>query len=281
MSIHHVERAAVLDLHAAKKLVFMSICDSADRDTGLGFPGFDAMQEWSGLGKSRVHETIAELIDAGLLARISSGRKGKRAVFRVFDQVACCPMHDPMGTPRIGSGGPDSQAVDKPVSRPDIASGGPDPDESIGSSKGSGIGSGLDRTPTQYPSSVEPAATRPAAGRRHVPVENLPPEVSSLRSWFGATESLRGVSFARLSPVMADTLAVLVKRHGEERMTLAVRNTHNPPRWVQAFLDDWEGLSVAATRPANAELCPSCSLTVAACDARTEQDPDWCARSAS
>jgi hypothetical protein len=107
-------------------------------------------------------------------------------------------------------------------------------------------------------------------------VENLPPNVSSLRSWFGATESLRGVSFARLTQDAADDIAELVQRLGEDRMTVAVRNTHNPPRWVQAFLDDWRGLTATTAPPAPAALCPLCSLTVTACTTKAERDPLWC-----
>jgi len=149
MSMHHVERAALTDMMPSRKLVFMAICDAADKDTGLGFPGFDTMQKWSGLGKSQVHDNVAALIADGWIARVSSGRKGKRAVFRVFDQTACCALHTPLG----------------------VESGTPDPEQLIGS----GIGSGT--SPAKGPVATGPLPSTQAS-------KQTPPTPSPLMERF-------------------------------------------------------------------------------------------------
>ncbi len=151
MSMHHVERAAVLPMLAARKLVFMAICDAADKDTGLGFPGFDSMQEWSGVGKSQVHEHIAALIEDGYIERVQAGRRGRRAVFRVFAQVACCEFHDPAYG---GSGTPDP-------SRRRSESGQPDPNADLGSGIGSGLG------PVKGPAQTGPLPSTQASKQEH------------------------------------------------------------------------------------------------------------------
>ena len=150
MSIHHLSLAGNLPMPAAKKLLFMAICDDASSENGHAFPGMDKLAAWSGLkSKSRILELIAELIDEGYLARIESGHKGRRAVFQVYAGVACCSLHAPVLTGLEGSGQPDPYAdVD------DKGSGATDPKRAKGSGKGSDIGSGLDRTPPL--SSVSP-----------------------------------------------------------------------------------------------------------------------------
>jgi hypothetical protein len=136
VSIHLLEQAALLKLQPSTKLAFMAFCDSADKETGIAFPGMDQVITWSGVGKSRVHEIITELIEAGLLERLSSGHRGRRAEYRVFVKVACCALHAPFGQPEEGSAPPD----------PKKASAGPDPnvpdDVQTGDwvRKGSGLG---------------------------------------------------------------------------------------------------------------------------------------------
>lgn len=119
MSIHLLEQAALLKLQPSVKLAFMAFCDSADKETGVAFPGMDQILTWAGVGKSRGHEIIAELIDAGLLERVSAGRRGHRAEFRVFVSIACCALHQPFGIPESA--------------QPDPSSGSAVPDANLGS----------------------------------------------------------------------------------------------------------------------------------------------------
>lgn len=168
MSIHHLERAAELRLQATRKLVFMALCDDADKTTGLAMPGLEKVMAWAGCGKSQAAEHLKALIDDGLVERVSVGYRGRRAVFRVFARVACCGDHpvsvdvdDPMGTPENGSGSPEST--------PNGSGKGP---ESIRN------GSGLDRTPSQppnLPTTGEPSATtsRPRANDDPPPFDDL------------------------------------------------------------------------------------------------------------
>lgn len=153
MAIHHIECAALADLPPSRKLVFMAICDSANKDTGLGFPGFDTIQAWSGLGKSQVQANIAILIQDGWVARVTAGRRGARAVFRVFDQIPCCVMHEAFG---VGSGQPDATV---PV---DIQ-----PEKTPETDLGSGLGSGT--SPVVVPVQTGPLPSIQASKKEHSP----------------------------------------------------------------------------------------------------------------
>src|SRR5690625_205530 len=115
MSLHHLECAALTDLPAARKLVFMALCDSADKVTGLAFPGIDTLKAWSNLGQSQVMAHLSELIDLGYLARVERARPGRRAVFRVFSQIACCDLHLPL---EDGSGRPEPSSLPKQPTGP-------------------------------------------------------------------------------------------------------------------------------------------------------------------
>lgn len=187
MSIHHLECAAELKhLIPSKKLVLMAVCDDADKETRLGAPGIDKLHLWSGIkAKSQVLAVIAELVAEGYLERVSPGRKGRKAVFRVFSRVGCCALHGPAGAPandgaaaavdlagtaaaiaaattESGSGVPDAAHSSAGSVEPDpkpapSGSAQPDPATSIGS----GEGSGLDRTPPVSPENNPPT---PASG---------------------------------------------------------------------------------------------------------------------
>lgn len=160
MSIHHLERAAHLRMPATKKLVFMAMCDDADKRTGLAMPGIEKVMEWAGCGKSQALGYVAALIEEGYLERVEAGHRGRRAVFRVFAEIPCCIEHDV----RNGSGTPDP--VDE-FSTAVNASGQPDPISVDNSGMGPGIrthnarkgpervrkGSGSYRTPSQPPNS--------------------------------------------------------------------------------------------------------------------------------
>lgn len=137
MSIHHMERAAGLEMPATRKLIFMALCDDADRETGVAYPGMEKLLTWAGCGKSQAHEHLAALIEDGYVERVEAGRRGHRATYRVFAAVACCSEHQP-----VLSGQPDPISVDTAGKGPDsvrIASGkGPDsvrsgPDPSLNS----------------------------------------------------------------------------------------------------------------------------------------------------
>lgn len=163
MAIHFTECAALTALPPAKKLALMACCDSADKDTRIAMPGFDTIQQWSGLKRSQAYDVIAELVALGYLARRSGGRAGRRAEFYVFPAGGCCPMHaalpdwtppsDAMEPPASGSGGPDpdTQPSDSEDGAVDEA-----PSAGAGSGRGSGRGSGPDRTPSRLPTSEEP-----------------------------------------------------------------------------------------------------------------------------
>lgn len=147
MSIHHLSLAGNLPMPAAKKLIFMAICDDASSENGHAFPGMDKLGSWSGLkSKSRILELIAELIDEGYLARVESGHKGRRAVFQVYAQIACCPLHGPILPLSEGSASPDPSLA--PVSKGSDQS---DATPHKGSDKGSDKGSGPNRTPSLSP----------------------------------------------------------------------------------------------------------------------------------
>lgn len=165
MSIHLLEQAALLKLQPSTKLAFMAFCDSADKDTGMAFPGMDQVLLWAGVGKSRGHEIVAELIEMGLLARMSAGRRGRRAEFRVYEQIACCPLHEPFGSAPVASGRPDPKLGSGPADksgRVDPKSGRADPKNPVRVRLGSGLGpvaSGpLPNSPTPSSTDVDETA---------------------------------------------------------------------------------------------------------------------------
>lgn len=126
VSIHLLEQAALLKLPPSTKLGFMAFCDSADKVTGIAIPGIEQVLTWAGVGKSQGYEIIAELVKLGLLKRVTEGRRGRRAEYRVFDQVACCALHKPFGSatpdksatpdPKLGSATPEESDTADPNS---------------------------------------------------------------------------------------------------------------------------------------------------------------------
>lgn len=110
MSAHLFVAAAYLDkLDPSVKWVLAAIADSADEQTLEAAPGLPKLRAWSGRSKSQVTRIVAELADPkglGLIERISPGRLGRRAVYRVF----------PRGVPEIPH--PDEVAaryIDRPA----------------------------------------------------------------------------------------------------------------------------------------------------------------------
>ncbi|TQE30858.1 hypothetical protein Sipo8835_22970 [Streptomyces ipomoeae] len=94
MSIHLMVVAAYLPksvVNSTQKLVLMKICDSADEETRIARPGLERMMAWSGVNEKRVPAVVTELVELGLVQRITVGRAGRRAEYRVF----------PLGVPPI------------------------------------------------------------------------------------------------------------------------------------------------------------------------------------
>lgn len=84
MSIHHLEQAAELELHATTKLVLMALCDDASKETRVAHPGVKKLLTWSGAKERRVQQIIDELIAAGYVARSAFAYPGRRAEFIVY-----------------------------------------------------------------------------------------------------------------------------------------------------------------------------------------------------
>lgn len=91
MSTHLLIAAAYLEnLSQGRKLVLMAIADSGDEHTLDSAPGLPKLRAWSGLSRSAALAAVAQLakpIDKGgdgLIVRVTPGRLGRRAVYRVF-----------------------------------------------------------------------------------------------------------------------------------------------------------------------------------------------------
>lgn len=80
-------------LNKAQKLVLMKIADSADDQTRLARPGLERMMAWAYVGEKQVSTLVTELVGLGLVERVTIGRVGRRAEYRVF----------PYGVPPIPS----------------------------------------------------------------------------------------------------------------------------------------------------------------------------------
>jgi len=76
--------AGYTQIPATHKLVLMKICDSADDETRIGYPGIDAVRVWSGASRSRALALMAELQDWGLIMQTETAHRGRRAEFKVF-----------------------------------------------------------------------------------------------------------------------------------------------------------------------------------------------------
>ncbi|MBW9095162.1 hypothetical protein JNB62_15860 [Microbacterium jejuense] len=109
MSIHHLEQAAEIDLHATTKLVLMALCDDASKETRVAHPGMQKMLTWSGAKERRVQQIVDELIGRGLVARTAFAFPGRRAEFLVFPTPAEYSQLDEID-PRLNAGHP----VDNP-----------------------------------------------------------------------------------------------------------------------------------------------------------------------
>lgn len=76
--------AGYLDIPASHKLVLIKICDSAHKNTRVGYPGLDALRVWAGAKRSRTLVILKELEEMGLILQVGRGNRGSRASFKVF-----------------------------------------------------------------------------------------------------------------------------------------------------------------------------------------------------
>ncbi|WP_442737910.1 helix-turn-helix domain-containing protein [Streptomyces pseudogriseolus] len=96
MSIQLMVVAAYLPkevINQTQKAVLMKIADSADDQTRLARPGLERMMAWAGVGEKTVVTVVTQLVGLGLVERVTVGRVGLRAEYRVF----------PYGVPPIPS----------------------------------------------------------------------------------------------------------------------------------------------------------------------------------
>ncbi|MFD7499542.1 helix-turn-helix domain-containing protein [Streptomyces sp. NPDC059850] len=87
MSIQLMVVAAYLPkevINTTQKLVLMKIADSADDQTRLARPGLERMMAWAGVGEKQVVTVVTQLVGLGLVERVTIGRVGRRAEYRVF-----------------------------------------------------------------------------------------------------------------------------------------------------------------------------------------------------
>jgi hypothetical protein len=80
-------------INQTQKAVLMKIADSADDQTRLARPGLERMMAWAGVGEKQVITVVTQLVGLGLVERVTIGRVGLRAEYRVF----------PYGVPPIPS----------------------------------------------------------------------------------------------------------------------------------------------------------------------------------
>ncbi len=71
-------------INTTQKLVLMKIADSADDQTRLARPGLERMMAWAGVGEKQVITVVTQLVGLGLVERVTIGRVGRRAEYRVF-----------------------------------------------------------------------------------------------------------------------------------------------------------------------------------------------------
>lgn len=85
MSTHLLIAAAYTEgLPQSTKLVLMAFADSADEHTLEAAPGLPKLRAWSGVSKQQVVKITTALTEAGYIERMTAGRLGRRAVYRVF-----------------------------------------------------------------------------------------------------------------------------------------------------------------------------------------------------
>lgn len=93
-----VAAAYLEDLNPSTKLALMAIADSSDEQTRDSAPGLAKIRAWSGLGRSQALAVVADLcqpipdVRPAYLEHVGAGRRGRRAVYRVFpDGIPAIP----------------------------------------------------------------------------------------------------------------------------------------------------------------------------------------------
>lgn len=128
MAIHFLEAAHLhAGLTVTEAAVLACFGNSANDHNRVGFPGYESLAAWSKLGRSGLYKVIGQLVEKGLLEKVSSGYKGHRAEYAVFPRGGCCPMHGPLpgrtplsaGHDSVGSAGVDPiEDTPDPVDNP-------------------------------------------------------------------------------------------------------------------------------------------------------------------
>ena len=194
MSNHHVDCAGGLRLGSAtRKLVFLALCDDASRTSGLAMPGLEKVMEWAECSKSQAMAHMKWLIEHGYVECVQHGRRGTRAVYKVFAKVPCCSEHAPdlpewegldfQEEKWSGPQDPKNESP-KPVDNfpeTELGSGPQDPKNELGSGMGPDrvrIGSGSYRTPSNPPilqASSRGESSYVTTSSEPEPVDNFPP----------------------------------------------------------------------------------------------------------
>lgn len=89
MSIRHLLDAMSISiipgsdrkLPASHKLALAAVADDASDKTNRSWPGLEKVMTWSGTGKRRSLELLADLGSWGLIQQVEAGYPGKRAVY--------------------------------------------------------------------------------------------------------------------------------------------------------------------------------------------------------
>ena len=113
MSIRHLEDAANLEMNPTRKLVFMALCDDANKLNRRTYPGMEKLLTWSGVSRPSVHRHINALCDDGLLLQVGRGMPGRRSEYIVFPTDEDRAKH---ALP--DDDGADLEATDEPVDNP-------------------------------------------------------------------------------------------------------------------------------------------------------------------
>lgn len=106
MSGHLIGCVKQLKLPSSHKLALIAFADSADDRTHIAFPGYEGVQEWADVSRSRSAELIKDLVAWNLLQPYKAARRGQRAEYIVFPS-GCCDLHRPAEEPP----GPDIEAA--------------------------------------------------------------------------------------------------------------------------------------------------------------------------
>jgi hypothetical protein len=246
-----VESLAVVLHHSAAagtaKLILIGIANH-DGDGGA-WPSVETLARYANIKRRAVQNHLRTLVELGELAITYNGGgtvdlRGDQRPNRYDVLVTCPPGCDRTKAHRVRDG------VQDPAPR-EVVDGVHDRTERGAGSRPNGV-----QDPAPKPSMNHPRTAAAASGR--VPLDDLPAGVQQLRSVFATIDTLVGVSFANLTPSLAEQLDAVVDVLGADHMAAVVRNANRPPRYVQAFMGDW----VSRPRPltiVDAPVEPPCA----------------------